>query len=210
MSNSDDGPDSPAAGKPDRAAMAAAMVDFLAAAGLTDEAAVDAAARSAEAWADALVGGYQIEPSAVLEGTFDQVAGDLVTLSSVPFVSVCSHHLLPFFGYAHVAYLPGDRLLGLGHLEELVHALSRRLQLQERLGQEVATWLADGVKARGAACVLEAEHLCVFARGKRQRGPITRTTAFAGDLRDDPVFRQQCLSLLGSFTAPAASEESAT
>jgi len=117
---------------------------------------------------------------------------------------VCSHHLLPFFGQAHVAYLPGERLLGLGRIEELVYCLSRRLQLQERLGQEIVTRLADELGARGAACILEAEHLCVFARGKRQRGPVARTTAFAGDLRDDQAFRQQCLGLLGGLAADTA------
>lgn len=194
------GSDAHGAKLPDRDAMQVAMAQFLTAAGLADVAASDAAARSAEAWADALLVGYQTEPATVLECTFDEVDGDLVTLSSIPFVSVCSHHLLPFFGQAHVAYLPGERLLGLGRIEDLVHCLSRRLQLQERLGQEIVRHLADQLGARGVACVLEAEHLCVFARGKRQRGPIARTTAFAGDLRDDRAFRQQCLALLGGFT----------
>lgn len=194
------GSDAHGAKLPDRDAMQVAMAQFLTAAGLADVAASDAAARSAEAWADALLVGYQTEPATVLECTFDEVDGDLVTLSSIPFVSVCSHHLLPFFGQAHVAYLPGERLLGLGRIEDLVHCLSRRLQLQERLGQEIVSHLADQLGARGVACVLEAEHLCVFARGKRQRGPIARTTAFAGDLRDDRAFRQQCLALLGGFT----------
>ena len=192
---------------PDREAMQIAMTRFLAAAGLADIADSGAAERSAEAWADSLLGGYRTDPTAILEGTFDEVDGDLVTLSSIPFVSVCSHHLLPFFGQAHVAYLPGERLLGLGRIEELVYCLSRRLQLQERLGHEIATHLADELGALGAACVLEAEHLCVFARGKRQRGPIARTTAFAGDLRDDQHFRQQCLALLGGFAADAAGTE---
>jgi GTP cyclohydrolase I len=199
--------DSRRRGAPDRAAMQVALENFLVAAGLQGEAAPDAAQRCAEAWAGALVHGYEIEPAEVLEATFDEVAGDLVTVSSVPFVSVCAHHLLPFFGFAHIAYLPGSRLLGLGRLEELVRVLSRRLQLQEKLGHAVATALVEGLDARGAACILEAEHMCVFARGRRQRGPVTRTTAFAGELRDDPVFRQQCLALLGSFTAPAAGSE---
>ena len=192
---------------PDRAAMQIAMTRFLAAAGLADVAASDAAERSAEAWSDALLGGYQTDPATILEGTFDEVDGDLVTLSSIPFVSVCSHHLLPFFGQAHVAYLPGEKLLGLGRLEELVYCLSRRLQLQERLGDQIATHLANELGAQGAACVLEAEHLCVFARGKRQRGPVARTTAFAGDLRDDRDFRQQSLALLGSFAADTTGTE---
>jgi len=203
MSTPATGPDDLGAEFPDRGAMKVAMTQFLAAAGHADAAASDAPARSAEAWADELLSGYQTDPATILECTFDELDGDLVTLSSIPFVSVCSHHVLPFFGQAHVAYLPGERLLGLGRMEELVYCLSRRLQLQERLGQEIAAHLADGVGARGAACVLEAEHLCVFARGKRQRGPVARTTAFAGDLRDDRDFRQQCLALLGGFVADA-------
>jgi len=193
--------------RPDREAMQAAMTRFLAAAGLDAAAASDAAARSAAAWTDDLLSGYREDPARIMETTFDEVQGDLVTLSCIPFVSVCSHHLLPFFGQAHVAYLPGDRLLGLGRLEELVHCFSRRLQLQENLGHEIAANLAAGLGARGAACVLEAEHLCVFARGKRQRGPVTRTTAFAGDMGDDQHFRQECLALLGNFASPAAASE---
>lgn len=178
-------------------AMRAALEQFLAAAGIEQATAGDAALRSSEAWAESLLVGYGTDPGQVLSGTFDEVSGELVTVSSIPFVSVCSHHLLPFFGQAHVAYLPGDRLLGLGRLEELVYCLSRRLQLQEQLGDQIATALADGLDARAAACILEAEHLCVFARGKRQRGTVARTTAFAGPEGDDPDFRNHCLAMLG-------------
>jgi len=139
------------------------MTQFLAAAGLGDVAGSDAAARSAEAWADALLGGYQIDPAAILESTFDGVDGDLVTLSSIPFVSVCSHHLLPFFGQAHVAYLPGERLLGLGRIEELVYCLSRRLQLQERLGQEIVPRRRTR-RARGGMHPRGRAPLCVRTR----------------------------------------------
>lgn len=177
--------------------MRAAMEAFLAATGVGDLAAPDAAERSSEAWAESLLAGYGTSPQDVLDGTFDEVSGDLVTVSSIPFVSVCSHHLLPFFGHAHVAYLPGDRLLGLGRLEELVRCLSRRFQLQEQLGQQIATHLAEGVGARASGCILEAEHLCVFARGQRQRGTVARTTAFAGDMSADVDFRQQCIAMLG-------------
>lgn len=177
--------------------MRVALERFLAAAGIEHEVAADAAERSSEAWAEALLVGYRTDPAEVLSGTFDEVSGDLVTVSSIPFVSVCSHHLLPFFGSAHVAYLPGDRLLGLGRIEELVYCLSRRLQLQERLGEQITEALVSGLDARGAACILEAEHLCVFARGKRQRGSVARTVAFAGPAGEDPEFRNHCLAMLG-------------
>ncbi len=187
--------------------MASAMQRFLEAADLAHEAADDAAERCAQAWAGELLDGYSTDPAEALKATFDQSQGSLVSLSSIPFVSTCSHHLLPFFGQAHVAYQPSDRLVGLGSLETLVRCLSRRLQLQEKLGEEIAQALAAELSAEGAACILEAEHLCVFARGGRQRGPVTRTTAFAGTLADDPVFRQQCLMLLGNSSPNGSNQE---
>lgn len=182
--------------EPDPAAMARALADFLAAAGLPEAAAGKAPERTAEAWADQLLDGYARDPVEVLRPTWPDRGGKLVSVTGIPFVSVCAHHLLPFFGMAHVAYLPGGQLTGLSRIEEMVRCLSRRLQLQERLGEEVAAALVEGTGARGAVCVLEAEHLCVFARGRRQRGPVTRTLAFAGELASDQTWQDRCLRWL--------------
>ena len=188
--------------------MTRALSGFLEAAGLPEDAAGEAPERTALAWRDHLLAGYALDPVAVLQPAWPDRAGQLVTMSRVPFVSVCAHHLLPFFGRAHVAYLPGDKLTGLSRIEDLVHCLSRRLQVQERLGEEIAEALHEGVEARGAACVLEAEHLCVFARGKA-RGTITRTFAFTGELAEDATLQDRCLAWLLADTPggrPAARE----
>jgi len=194
----DDDSDTPTAcgsNAADAAAMTDALAGFLEAAGLREDAAGEAPERTALAWRDHLLAGYALDPVAVLQPAWPDRAGQLVTLSRVPFVSVCAHHLLPFFGRAHVAYLPGGKLTGLSRIEDLVHCLSRRLQVQERLGEEIAEALCEGVEARGAACVLEAEHLCVFARGKA-RGTITRTFAFTGELAEDGTLQDRCLAWL--------------
>lgn len=196
-------------GVADREAMRRAMADFLRAAGLPEAAAGEAPERSTEAWIESLLSGYRDDPVALLQPTWPERSGDLVAVSGIPFVSVCAHHLLPFFGRAWVVYLPADDLTGLSRIEEMVRCLSRRLQLQEKLGEEIADALMRGAGARGAGCVLEAEHLCVFARGKRQRGTLTRSVAFSGELRDNSELQQRCLMLMGSPATgdPAAATE---
>lgn len=180
----------------DQNRMREAMTAFLRAAGLPEAAAGEAPARASEAWAESLLCGYQRDPVEILRPTWPERCGDLVAVSPIPFVSVCSHHLLPFFGRAHVVYLPGQELTGLSRIEEMVHCLSRRLQLQERLGEQINEAMMAGVGARGAACLLDAEHLCVFARGQRQRGTSTRTVAFAGEFVSDLRLQDQSLALL--------------
>lgn len=180
----------------DEARMSDALARFLEAAGLPEAAAGEAPVRASQAWARSLLVGYSLDPIEALRPTWPERSGELVAVVGIPFVSVCEHHLLPFFGHAHLAYLPGDELTGLSRIEEMVRCVSRRLQLQERLGEEIATALMQGVGARGAACVLEAEHLCVFARGERQRGTYTRTVAFAGVLLENLRLQDQSLALL--------------
>ena len=180
----------------DQEAMRTAMVHFLAAAGLPEDAAGEAPVNAAKAWVNDLLSGYSTDPRTVLKPTWPERSGDIITITSIPFVSVCAHHVLPFFGHAHVAYLPDKRLTGLSRIEELVRCLSRRLQMQERLGEQIAEELMSGVAALGAACVLEAEHLCVFARGRRQRGSVTRTAAFLGSLATDERLQDSCMAWL--------------
>ena len=153
-----------------------------------------------------VLAGYGVDPVEVLRPTWADEAGDLVAVRRIPFVSVCEHHLLPFFGHADVCYLPAGQLTGLSRIEELVHCLSRRLQMQERLGREIARALREATEARGVACVLRAQHLCVFARGQRRQGTITETVALLGDLEDDPGLRERFARWLG--TAAAAEAES--
>jgi len=128
---------------------------------------------------------------------------ELVVVSGIAFASLCEHHLLPFTGVAHVAYLPGERIIGLSKLPRLVESRSRRLQVQERLTVEIADRLEDLLAPRGVGVVLEATHACMALRGVRQPGAVTTTSALRGALRDDPRTRSEFLDLAGR-RAPAA------
>ena len=119
-----------------------------------------------------------------------------VVVRDIPVQSLCAHHLLPFVGVAHVAYLPGARLVGLSKLARTVEAHARRLQVQEHLTVQVADWVMAELAPEGVAVVLEAEHLCMAMRGVRSRGTSTITTAVRGRVRDDPHLRTEVLALL--------------
>jgi len=179
-----------------RDAMEKALAEFLRAAGLPEAAAGDAPAKAAEAGAEVLLAGYEEDPIEVIGNTWDFEASEMVAVSGIPFVSVCEHHLLPFYGEAHVAYLPGGRLTGLSRLAALVNCLARRLQIQERLGEQVCDALMEGVGARGAVCLLHASHDCVGARKLEHRDVGVRTLATRGAFADDPAVREEFLRLV--------------
>ncbi len=121
---------------------------------------------------------------------------ELVVVRDVPFHSLCEHHLLPFHGVAHVAYLPGERIIGLSKLARVVELYARELQLQERLTMQVADCLDQHLKPKGVGVVIEAEHLCMSLRGVQKIGARTTTSALLGLLRDDARTRQEFLSIL--------------
>lgn len=122
---------------------------------------------------------------------------ELVLARDLPFQSLCEHHLLPFRGRAHVAYLPGASLVGLSKLHRVVEAFSRGLQVQERLTQQVADELQSMLRPRGVGVVIEAEHLCMSLRGARATGSVTVTSALHGTLREDGRSRAEFLALAG-------------
>ena len=128
----------------------------------------------------------------------DEGYDELVLVREIPFRTVCEHHLLPFSGVAHVAYLPGERLLGLSKLARLVEFHAARPQTQERLTSQLADSLATQLRARWSGVVLEAEHTCMTLRGVRAQGATTVTTALAGPLRTDPQRRAEFLALTGA------------
>ncbi|GAA4267208.1 GTP cyclohydrolase I [Frondihabitans peucedani] len=121
--------------------------------------------------------------------------GELVIVRDIRFRSVCEHHLLPFLGVAHVAYVPGSQIVGLGKIPELVDALASRPQLQERLGEEIVDALRDGVDAAGVLVVLDAAHQCVTTRGSRQTQSSTVTIASRGVL-SEPAGRAEAIALI--------------
>ena len=171
----------------------AAAADLLRALG-ADPAApglADTPRRMAEAYAELLT------PMAFEPTTFPNSDGydELVVAGSIPFHSLCEHHLLPFHGVAHIGYLPGERIIGLSKLGRVVDLFARDLQVQERLTQQIADWLDERLQPRGVGVVLEAEHLCMSLRGVCKQGARTVTSALHGLVREDPRTRQEFLDL---------------
>ncbi|MDH6179825.1 GTP cyclohydrolase I [Microbacteriaceae bacterium SG_E_30_P1] len=154
--------------------------------------------RVAEAYAE-FFSGVGVDAAALLASDMDLAAderGELVLLRDVAFRSVCEHHLLPFVGVAHVAYVPADRVVGLGSIARVVETVASRPQVQERVGEQIADALADGLGAEGVLVVLDATHACVTTRGPRQSGSSTVTVASRGVLAD-PARRAEVMTLLG-------------
>jgi GTP cyclohydrolase IA len=127
----------------------------------------------------------------------DEHYDELVVVRDIPFQSLCMHHMLPFHGVAHVAYLPAERILGLSKLARVVELFARDLQLQERLTSQIANWLQERLEPKGVGVVLEAEHLCMSLRGVQKPGAKTVTSTLLGLVRDDPRTRDEFLSLVG-------------
>ncbi|QKS19180.1 GTP cyclohydrolase I [Curtobacterium sp. Csp1] len=133
----------------------------------------------------------------------DGERGQLVVVREVRFRSMCEHHLLPFIGVAHLAYAPGEQLIGLGTLSRVLDAVASRPQLQERLGEQVAAAVAEGLDAAGVLVVLDARHQCVTARGERQSGSSTVTVAATGSLAE-AAGRAEAIALIGAGLGAAA------
>ncbi len=132
--------------------------------------------------------------------TFPNDAGydQLVVVRSIPFYSLCEHHLLPFSGLAHVGYLPGERIVGLSKLARVIDHFAHSIQVQERLTKQVADSLEERLRPRGVGVVLEAEHSCMSLRGARKMEARTVTSALHGLIRDDGRTRQEFLGLAGA------------
>ncbi|MCX7523404.1 GTP cyclohydrolase I [Microbacterium sp. STN6] len=182
-------------GRIDRVAAAAAVADLLVALG-RDPASphlAETPRRVADAFAELLT------PEAFQPTTFanDQAYDELVFVGDIPFHSLCEHHLLPFTGVAHIAYLPGERIVGLSKLPRMLEYFSRDLQVQERLTVQVADKLMGLLSPKGVGVVLQAEHQCMSVRGVRSHGARTTTLALRGALRDDEARRAEFLAMAG-------------
>jgi GTP cyclohydrolase I len=127
----------------------------------------------------------------------DEGYDELVVVRDIPFRSLCMHHMLPFHGTAHVAYLPRERIVGLSKLGRVVDYFSRDLQVQERLTTQVADWIDSELSPRGVGVIMEAEHLCMSMRGVQKEGSRTVTSALRGSVKEDPRTRQEFLTLVG-------------
>lgn len=146
---------------------------------------------------DEVLGGYQMDSVQLVNGAlFDVDYDEMVLVREIEFFSMCEHHMLPFFGRAHVAYLPTDKVIGLSKIPRLVEMYARRLQVQERMTHEIAHALEAIVQPRGVAVAVEGQHLCSMMRGVKKEHPVMFTSAFLGEFRDDKEMRREFLDLL--------------
>jgi GTP cyclohydrolase I len=144
-----------------------------------------------------LTRGYHENPAEIInEAVFEEQYDEMVMVKDIDFYSLCEHHLLPFFGKAHVAYIPDGRLIGLSKIPRILEIYARRLQLQERLTRQVADCIQEAIRPRGVAVVLEAFHLCTAMRGVEKQNAYMTTSAVLGDFRDDRATRGEFLDLL--------------
>jgi GTP cyclohydrolase I len=144
-----------------------------------------------------LTRGYRQDPSEILnDALFDITYDEMVIVKDIEVYSICEHHLLPFFGRAHVAYLPNGRVLGLSKIPRLVEMFARRLQVQERLTVEIAEALEQTLEPKGVAVVVEAIHLCMMMRGVSQQNAFAVTSSLRGAFRADPKTRAEFMELI--------------
>jgi len=150
--------------------------------------------------------GYREQAHAILERVFDEVQGydDLVIVRDIPFYSHCEHHMLPFFGRAHIGYLPSEGVVGLSKLARVVDVFARRLQTQEALTAQILAAVDETLNPRGVAVLLEGEHLCMAMRGVAKSGSSTLTSGFTGAFRDDPAEQARFFTMLRGFRQPGA------
>lgn len=146
-----------------------------------------------------LTGGYSKTPAEVLNGALFEVKTDeMVIVRDIDFYSLCEHHLLPFFGRCHVAYLPRNKVVGLSKIPRIVDIFARRLQVQERMTTDIAEAINELIEPQGVAVVVEAQHLCMAMRGVERQNSLAVTSAMLGAFRDDARTRSEFLNLVRS------------
>ncbi|RPI02368.1 MAG: GTP cyclohydrolase I FolE [Ignavibacteriae bacterium] len=146
-----------------------------------------------------LMKGYQQDIGEVMNGAvFDEKYSEMVIVKDIDFFSMCEHHLVPFFGRCHIAYIPNGRIVGLSKMPRIVEVFARRLQVQERMTQQIADTLYQYLKPLGVAVVMEAQHLCMIMRGVEKLNSTATTSAMLGAFRNDVKTRSEFLTLIGS------------
>jgi GTP cyclohydrolase IA len=144
-----------------------------------------------------LTQGYQLHPKEVINGAkFTEKYSEMIVVKEIPIYSLCEHHLLPFWGKAHVAYIPKEKIIGLSKVARLVEVFARRLQVQERMTTQIAETLQGSLDPLGVAVVIEAEHLCMQMRGVQKCGSVAVTSAMLGVFRENLATRQEFMALL--------------
>ncbi len=152
-------------------------------------------ARVARMYAE-LFGGLHVDPRQYLIKFFTEKCDEVVLVRDISFTSMCEHHMLPFMGKAHVAYLPRDRVIGLSKLARVVDGVARRPQVQERMTEQIADLLSEELQAKGAAVIIEAVHTCMTIRGVRKPGSVCVTSAMRGCFRKNPTTRAELMTLI--------------
>lgn len=151
--------------------------------------------RVVKSWKE-LYSGYDKNPEDVMT-VFDSDGYDeIVLLDNIELYSMCEHHMLPFYGKAHVAYIPDNKIVGISKLARLVDIYARRLQNQERITQQVTEALMDCLNPKGAACIIEARHMCMCSRGVEKQNSMMKTSSLKGDFLDEPEARQELINLI--------------
>ena len=156
----------------------------------------DTPRRVAKAWRE-LTRGYEQNPSEILQSAlFDATYDEMVIVKDIEVFSLCEHHMLPFYGKMHVAYIPRDKVIGLSKTARLVDAFARRLQIQERLTQQVAETIQQAIRPAGVGVICEAQHLCMMMRGVEKQHSSTITSSMQGVFRENPKTREEFLALV--------------
>lgn len=143
-----------------------------------------------------IYGGYGQDPKDVFRIFKDGKCDDMVILKDIEFFSTCEHHMLPFFGKAHIAYIPDKSVIGISKLARLLEIYARRLQIQERICQQVTTALMKYLKPIGAACIMEAQHFCMTSRGVQKQNSVMITSSLTGEFKENAEARSELMSLI--------------
>ena len=158
---------------------------------------------------DELTAGYRTDPDTLVNGaTFEVDYDEMVVVRDIEFYSLCEHHLLPFFGKCHIAYIPANRVIGLSKIPRLVDVFSRRLQIQERLTNQIADTIREKISPLGVAVVIEATHLCMSMRGVEKQNSFAVTSAMVGAFRSNARTRMEFLELIKLRSAVPGLRES--
>jgi GTP cyclohydrolase IA len=146
---------------------------------------------------DEITAGYRVDPVKLVNGAiFDVDYSEMVVVKDIEFYSLCEHHMLPFYGKAHVAYIPDGKVIGLSKIPRIVEMYARRLQVQERMTAQIANLLQDAIHPQGVAVILEGAHMCAMMRGVKKTGTNMTTSSYLGSLKSDPVLRSEFLAHL--------------
>jgi GTP cyclohydrolase IA len=151
--------------------------------------------RILKSWAT-LYGGYKVDPDTILKTFEADGYNEIILLKNIEMYSMCEHHMLPFIGKAHVAYIPNKRVAGISKLARVVEMFSRRMQIQERLTEQVASFIVEKLEPKAAACIIEAQHLCMLMRGVNKQNSVMVTSSLKGEFLHNQKAREELMNLI--------------